>query len=272
MNREPPYICVSALQTPGQLHAINAHLQKKPVVQDSHDIVLGVAIDHKTVQGSDPGRRKLRSLEELITMAAHIQETARLSVHIDCVDEHYDPTLITNLDELLRLNTRRFCADALQAAGVIDPAKLHSFQLNGVPRAEDVAAFKEGIGDTPIIYPLRRDLVELGDEAVLAHLNACRQHITHILIDLSGGEGIRSSNEELGRLIRLVHHAAPDATVGIAGGLGPANIAEIYAPLAAEHGILSIDAETQLRDPGTDDVDLPRVLAYLDNASEAVTR
>jgi hypothetical protein len=105
---------------------------------------------------------------------------------------------------------------------------------------------------------------------VLQHLDACRQYIGHVLIDLSGGKGEQSTDETLDVLIRCVRRAAPTATVGIAGGLGPDTIDAVYKMHASVHGLLSVDAETLLRDPVTDDVNLQKVFAYLDRAIDAV--
>ena len=266
-----PYICISALNSPEQIDEINKHLHTTGI-QDSHDIALGVSIDAQTVTGlGQPDRRKLRSLMELTRMNARMKPNARMSVHIDCRNYNASPKNFHDLDDLIARHTVPFLSDAIAIADALDFKKVHSFQINGTPRIYELAQFKNRISDTDIIYALSKELVALGDTAVLAHIEACRTSIGHVLIDLSAGRGERAPEEELRRLVRLVRTAAPDVQIGIAGRLGPADIREVYAQHATRSTPLSIDAETLLRNPVDDTISIQHVNLWLDNAQQATS-
>ncbi len=268
---EKPYICASALQ-PEHIGPMTAHLLSARKLQSSHDLVLGVAVSAETVANDTRVKtRKVATLAGLADAADQINpDIAKLSVHFDCRD-YTQGNDFANLDDLLARYSRPFQADALAAADALDLQKVHSFQLNGTVRPHELAKFKEGIPDTPIIYALGSELVRLGDDAVLAYLDVCRTHLRHVLVDLSAGTGKKATPEQMDHLIGLVRRAAPDVRIGMAGGLGPDNIETEYPSVARRHGPMSMDSETKLRTPGSDVVDPELVRAWLTKSQNAAT-
>ncbi len=269
-----PYVSLSALSSPADVHAIRAahEADSALVVPASHDVLLGISADRHTAKGELPAKpRKIATVEDIRAISGAITAKMPLAVHVETYYRDQPKKDIPDVLDFARYRTAPFADAVLRILDGTEPATLGALQLNGVVDPDELAKVHEAHPNLPIIYQLRRELLERGEEDVARHLRACRFAAAHVLLDLSSGLGVKLQPEECERLATLVREEAPDARIGIAGGIGAENVDEMYANAFDVAGAVSLDTETAIRETGTDAFSVPKSLTFLRNAYAAVS-
>ena len=101
-------------------------------------------------------------------------------------------------------------------------------------------------------------------QEICSRLQAYKNDIARVLVDMSGGHGIPLSVPYMMRLLVPIAERFPNLGIGVAGGLSLELLDQIE-PLIKAIPHLSIDAEGALRD-AADHLDLERVQRYLERA------
>lgn len=270
-----PYVSLSALSSAEDVRAIRtAHEADSALTPPgSHDVLLGISTDRYTVQGELPGKpRKIATVEGVRAISTAITADMPLAVHVETYFRDQPKKSISDVLDFARYRTAPFAEAVLRLLEGADPSTLGALQLNGVVDPDELAKVHKAHPNLPIIYQLRRELLERGEEDVARHLRACRFAAAHVLLDLSSGMGVKLQQDECAQLAAVVRAEAPDARIGIAGGIGADNVDEMYADAFRIAGAVSLDTETAIREPGSDAFSVPRSLAFLRNAYAAVNR
>lgn len=252
-----PYIGVTGFMTPQEVRAalrrFTAFVPRK--------LMVGVLASSKTLRGQPnkwPGRYPV--MERM----KEIFQSHDLAVNLIHYNTDDPATLAEQLIELI---------------GYAGP-HLHGFQLNVAwPPPNEITKFHEAT-DSKYRIVLQIDgraMAEVDDNPVRLAYRVSQWYyggsFHDILIDSSGGKGqpfdLAKARDILGefKFQELLHLW----NLGIAGGLGPSTVKRL-APLLEEHPNLNWDAEGQLRDPDSDDLDMLQVANYLDDSLEMVLR
>lgn len=243
-----PYVSLSALATPSDVERIQQAHTQGLVLPTSHDLLLGVSIDRDTVAGKLPANpRKLDTIAALAQMAAATRDNTLLAVHVECYFRNQDPKEQKSVSDFARYRTAPFADDVLRALEATDMQRVGALQLNGVVDADELQKVHERHPRLPIIYQLRRELLQRGTDDIRVHLQQCRHAIAHVLLDLSSGAGVPLKKEECDELMRIVSQEVPDARIGIAGGISAQNVADMYAMTQGGATDVSLDTETAIR-------------------------
>lgn len=147
----------------------------------------------------------------------------------------------------------------------IGGAHLHGFQLNiAWPSIGEIEIFQEA---TDFQY---RIVLQIGERAMREVDGSLERFaemvywyggvVDDVLIDSSGGKGRPLDAEKARGFLR--ESSGHRFNVGVAGGLGPDSF-HLIAPLLGEFPDLNVDAEGNLRDSETDDLDVVKMSAYL---------
>ncbi len=263
-----PYLSLSALSGPDDASAI---LRRMTDIPPTHDLMLGVAMDTRSGTGElPPSARKLADISTLRRLSEAVEAPALLAVHFECLRYQKAMTTMTDVFEYARVVTAPFADLLLKLLDAVPAERVGAVQLNGIVDPDELRKVHERRPDVPVVYQLRRELMERGESDMIAHLNACRAHISHILIDLSAGCGIALSDDERSTIASLVRMNVPEARIGIAGGISVANVGTMYAAAYDQLGHVGVDAETSIRNPETDAFDVTRALDFLGAAAVAV--
>lgn len=268
-----PYISLSALSSAEDVRAIQvAHEEGSALaVPASHDVLLGISADRYTAKGELPGKpRKIATVEDVRVISGAVTAAMPLAVHVETYFRDQPKKDIPDVLDFARYRTAPFADAVLRILEGADPATLGALQLNGVVDPDELAKVHKAHPNLPIIYQLRRELLERGEDDVVRHLDACRFAVAHVLLDLSSGMGVKLRHDECALLAHLVRETTPDARIGIAGGIGPDNVEEMYANAFRVAGTVSLDTETAIREPDTDAFSVPKSLHFLRNAYAVV--
>jgi hypothetical protein len=111
------------------------------------------------------------------------------------------------------------------------------------------------------------EMIDHDPAKLLERLRTYGQSLTHVLFDLSMGEGKPMDASQFRPYIEATYARFPDVGQAVAGGLGPDTL-ELVEPLIADYSFLSIDAQGQLRDSGDSKqpLTIERVERYVKNA------
>lgn len=148
--------------------------------------------------------------------------------------------------------------------------KAHALQLDMPWPSPDLVFDLRKSFDVPVILQVgRRAMDELGiaqgkARSMLDRINGYGTHVSGILLDMSGGEGIELNPEYLVHYVEAIHKDRPDLTIAVAGGLGPDSL-DLVEPLLERFPWLSRDAQSKLRKSGksTDPIDWDRATGYI---------
>lgn len=270
-----PYISLSALSSPSDIETIQqAHVADATLVAPlSHDVMMGISVDRYTAAGTLPGKpRKIAAVEDVRAMSAAVHSSMPLAVHVETYHRNQVHRNIADVLDFARYRTTPFADTVLKILHNTEPSSLGALQLNGVVDVDELQRVHEVHPRLPIIYQLRRELVDRGEQDIVRHLRACRFAISHVLLDLSSGMGVKLQSEECAQLAKLVREEVPDARIGIAGGISAENVSAMYADAFRVAGAVSLDTETAIRDSETDEFSTNKSLAFLRNAYAAVSR
>ena len=102
---------------------------------------------------------------------------------------------------------------------------------------------------------------------MIGHYGGSVRVINDVLIDPSGGKGQPFDAEKALSYLKEIASRGFDINLGIAGGLGPESMALLNL-LLDDFPDLNIDAEGQLRDKETDDLDIIKMSSYLTQAQQ----
>lgn len=253
---ERPYLSLSALDGPEDVRSLQKALATDSALQvpDSHDLFMGISVDRGTAAGTvPPAPRKLATIDKARELSDALGLPMQLAVHFECYYRDQNLEIPGNVFEYARTRTAPFADDVLRVTDGVNQGALRAVQLNGVIDPDELEKIHAARPDLKVIYQLRRELADRSSEDVVTHLIACRFGIHHVLLDLSAGQGTPMDPAERSRLVGLVQRAAPDARIGIAGGLSTDNIARAYRGAKKETGgHVSVDTETAVRIPEGD--------------------
>ncbi len=261
-----PYIGINGFRTAEEVDDAVATLRADGWNGDrTHDAAIGFAVDERTLRGETPASpRKVTDFPALLALAGRVHADLLGVVHYDCRDYAVSTDGATTVAEVQR-GYKPLATDLSRALGTLSrETPCHTVQLNGVPDPAEVRALKQRVPDLDIIYQVRPDLCRLGDDIVLEHIGACASSLAHVLYDPSRGRGEAFASDEAIRMHRLISRAFPHLTFGVAGGFSPENLAERHEAIRAGigHRLFSVDAESRVRDPGTDALNPDRVRAF----------
>ena len=159
-------------------------------------------------------------------------------------------------------------AQQLDLVSTLSGNCLDGFQINNAwPSSSELWCHR-------IKYPHHRIVLQL-NKAVLSNDTAeaiakklKRRYldvVQYVLIDASGGLGSLLDTTKTLDLITAIQEHVPEIKIAVAGGLGPDTLSRLE-PLIVQYPELSIDAESGVRDPVTDLLDLDRTESYLRKA------
>jgi phosphoribosylanthranilate isomerase len=268
-----PYVSLSALSGPDDVKDIQRGTSAL-ALPASHDLLLGISADRGTAAGQSPAApRKLADIRALRDIADALDGSAALAVHFECYYRNQEIGALTgDVFDFARQRTAPFADDVLKTLDGVPAELLGAVQLNGVIDPDELRKLHERRPDVPVIYQLRRELADRGDRDVVAHLQACRFAVSHVLLDLSAGRGVPLRDEERSRLADIVRSTVPEARMGIAGGISADNVGAMYHGAFEQLGHVSVDTETAIREPGTDAFSPKLSLEFLRRAYEAIRR
>ncbi len=244
---KPPYVGVTGFMTRSQAEVSLASYSRDLSIP--HQLMVGVLVSSKTMRG-EPNKWPRRYPKFADIAGIFVNNPKALNLI------HYSTDFPDTIDSQLN-----YMADEFMGA------HLHGFQLN--MRWPAVAKLRAFHKDTERKY---RIVLQVGGEAmkqcdndpweVASMVLQYGNLIDDVLIDPSGGLGRPFDTQKALRYLRAIRDSGLEVNLGIAGGLGPQQMRHLE-PIVEEFPHVSFDAEGRLRDPETDELNVPYVLAYL---------
>lgn len=242
-----PYIGITGVMTPQEVRYLTKEIPSAP----SHDLMLGVLVSWKTLQGIPNKYPRLfpsvaRISEILEEEHPHLVKLIHYSV-----DKEQEDTLS---DQLLRL---------VDIAG----SRIHGFQLNiAWPHLLELEKFRKVHAAMRLILqigPVAMAMTAVGREESPQRL--CEQTrdyvslVDDVLLDASAGKGLPLDPGWTQQYLSVLWQRYRfHLGLGVAGGLGPGPELNRVRPLLSNtpwHKTLSIDAQAGVHDPETEDLD-----------------
>lgn len=257
-----PYIAITGFTSPEQIAALEI-----PRIE-GRDIMLGVLVSSKSLArsraGEDTKKPRYPSLNKAFSVAKAIDEIGRDDVKAAF---HY--------------NSREALEEIANDLHVIAKSpRIDAIQLNlGDPLLvkRAVTAMQKEAGHWAAGIYEKVDIIFQANSAMLARFSmgellsffeALRppDRKAHVLLDPSGGQGVVIDLQAPNVKIAWDEtRRFPDFVLGIAGGLKPETVGDIFKAYPAS----SVDIETGVRTAG-DQMSVPLANEYLKNASEAL--
>lgn len=257
----PTYIGISGYATTEQARAVHDHVSDllgTRILADGYLIWLPLL--RKRWEGDAPIHRsfpgRALNLDQATAAFATPSHGSWRIVHIG-TSTH------SRLDEQLH-----DCADLLNDG-------MDGFQINAIPAPQpaELARFRHAQDhrraqdDKPgllMILQLHRSIVRSTLEDLLRYVTKYVAHdaLTHVLYDPSEGNGDGFQPDRAIAAILRLKQEFPNLHYGVAGGLAPGNLANMVEPLWSIDPMISIDAESKLRDQPRDILDISRAVAY----------
>ena len=131
-------------------------------------------------------------------------------------------------------------------------------QLNGVLLPDDIIRIRRETG-VPIVFQMRKEISNLGEQGVLRYLEDVASHIDTILFDPSAGTGESFTSDSVLPLVSSIKTRFTNSfRFGFAGGLGATTTQQAERTSLAirdlrlhlRPDIFSVDVETNVRIPG----------------------
>lgn len=159
-------------------------------------------------------------------------------------------------------------ADMLKIHEIAGP-NFHGFQLNiPWPEIQVVEEYRKAVGnDYRLVLQIGQKAVEAvggTPRGVIDMLSHYVGVINNVLLDPSGGLGKPFDTERAREFLSAIAEQRWNLGLGVAGGLGPDSL-NLVKPLVVEFPILSIDAQSQLRN-GENNLDLNATKIYITKA------
>ena len=257
-----PYIGVNGFQSLTDAGAALTTCRSLGLVHGTSRIAaIGCAADPRTVRNEAPhSPRKVPSREVLRDIFFHCRSEVATSLHFDLrIRERGNPR--GNSLEELRPFYRSLFPGLQNLIEFVDPSLIYSLQLNGIPFIAEVERLKNLFPTIHLIYQLRRESMALPEEILRGELRRLNGIASYILIDASAGEGKVLASSDAIRWLEIIRETCPHAIPAIAGGLSPDNLEKFWNSISANisRGDISIDAESGVRTPLDDSLDIDRV-------------
>jgi len=242
------YIGVTGFMTPQEVRAAQRKFDLL-YMDGSRVLQVGVLVSSKTLGG---GTNKHSTRYPRVDLVSNIFQDHHSAFNV----VHYNTDDPETLAYQLKLITREIAGP-----------HLHGFQLNVKwPTAKALLDFRCATSDAYelVLQISKGAMEELGHqvEPIAEKIASYGENIDAILIDQSGGQGqvikdLRFTIE----LIDAVKKRTPTINIGVAGGLRSGTL-HCIRPILARHPEICIDAESGLRAPEYDDLDLFEVADY----------
>ena len=144
----------------------------------------------------------------------------------------------------------------------------HGFQLNVIwPEIEPLTDYKERYPKTFFVLQIGSTAIQIGENEPRRVADMVKDYkgvIDAILIDLSGGLGKLFNPEIVRGYLQAIRDLDLGIKLGVAGGIGPEQDSHRgLLALQDEFSNLSFDAQGNLRDSGSGDLDLEKVKKYI---------
>jgi hypothetical protein len=246
MNKKTPYIGVTGFTTKSQVEQILKNQNINPSIV-GRKLMVGVLVSSKTLKGEqDKWPMRYPKIEDIG------------SIFLD------DPSCL-NLVHFSSDNPENLFEDLKKITKLAGP-HLHGFQLNMPwPEKEQVERYKE-------LYPQMEFVLQVGDAAfgcmnndlAQVHKAVVRYEnlVDHILLDMSGGEGLPLDSEYIELLVSEFSQIT-NLGIGAAGGLYAGNVQEKLMDIVNQYSNISFDAEGKLQSE-TGGLNLNEVRKYLE--------
>ncbi len=237
-----PYIGITGFTTREQVEALLGVMPRRP----NRSLMVGVLVSQKTLRGElnkYPNRYPL--IQDMPSVFTNDPLVLNL-IHYNTKDQN---TLTQELLDVTRLVGHR----------------LHGFQLNiPWPSRAALAEYLDIYLDKTIVLQIGSSAFESVDHSpeklakkVLSYCGV----INYVLLDPSGGQGIKFDPEVARMYLRAIREAGYTGGIGVAGGLEGKSL-HLVEPLLHEFPDISIDAEGKLRD-SHDNLDIASATSYL---------
>ena len=230
---QQPYMGVTGFMSRGEVQAA-LEAQGRRTAQSGRKLMVGVLASSKTLAGNT---NKFPNRYPKITDIAGIFPNEKWTLNLI----HYATDEQDTLDQQL-----------IRMVDLGGPY-LEGFQLN--VRWPNPAQLR-AIGHLRVVLQLgKKALEEMGNNPVRVadRLDGYRGLISDVLVDASGGLGLKLDPEAAYSYLRAIQERHPTLGLGVAGGLSGETVGGLE-PLAREFSNLSFDAEGRLR---TKDEDHP---------------
>ena len=253
------YIGITGFTEPSQINTILERLTQRYFLS-GRKLMCGVVLSKARLENRTPAYPNRYPEINLIP-----EIFADKSVCLNLI--HYRPSSTVNLNQEL--------FDVLALAGPY----CHGIQVNPpesspLPDQIELMRFKDRI--TPqhrIVIQIGRKAIQENSLALLTEICLDYENIiTDLLIDQSGGTGNYDHiNNSLELAVNLDMHN-PKFNIGIAGGLDSNNVAETVNQIKTKlgHAHFNLDAESKLRDPIYDTLDIYKSIEYVKLAGESL--
>lgn len=249
--RKPPYVGVTGFMTPQEVRAA-----LKYALPD-RGLMVGVLASFKTLMG---GTNRYPHQFPRVERITEIFQEHPAAVNLI----HYS----TDVPEKL-------LSVQLERLRELGGPHLHGFQLNiAWPPPQEIKYFKNMVWpDARIVLQIPRRAME-GQDVVVC-LRDYVDLVDDVLIDASEGRGEPLNQERTLALVRAVTHGAYPFerrcpfNVGVAGGLGLDTL-HLLEPIIAEFPDINFDAQWELRDRTTEDLEVTRMVEYLQGAQHLI--
>lgn len=294
----PPYIGITSIQNTEQLAVCMA--QAKDIgldgLQVPHHLMTGFLaspeLAAETLDSDGPSQFRssgrlvsdYQTLVSLLTLAQQEAEVVPL-VHFEfsakgpeaveqaISNRHIDPALNSDTSALIHLIKR------LQTDGVYP-----GIQLNGVLPVDVIQRIRYET-QAPLVLQVRQELSQRGSDALIRYLDPLSAGVVSVvLLDPSAGQGLPFNPAEGVRLYDLLATRFEGSFhYGIAGGFGGSPERRLRTIQTVGHfmkhcspAVVSVDAETGVRSPGTDStssgdvLDLDLTDSYLRTVTQSI--
>jgi phosphoribosylanthranilate isomerase len=139
------------------------------------------------------------------------------------------------------------------------------FNVGFIPDAREIKKIRENYRNNPfgIITQINGSVMREHDFSEITS-RVAKMPVDHVLIDPSGGRGKEIDVDASSAIYKILRNST-SAGIGFAGGFGPGNVEEKTRRYVQKLGTtrFSIDAESGVRDPANDAMDVGRVNAYI---------
>ena len=256
-----PYVGVTGVTTIQEVDDVIREFYNAGYNMDSfHLPMLGFLVSYKTLNGRETKNRRYPKFKNLRKLLFETRNNVFTVIHYNSRE----------------MNT---LADQINTVfdGLYEDNLCNALQLNIVwPYIRQVELIKSKFQDMQIIFQLSKKILEGSSvEEIVSRLHDYKGLIGHVLIDPSGGRGLKFNLSDSEMLYDTIKKKLPDLVVGFAGGFNGDNVYKRLKSLADERirrTDFSIDAEGGLRDKlsqeyGDDLLNIKKVRKYLGNTS-----
>ncbi len=261
-----PYIGVTGASSVIEVNGILAAFENMRITMDSPFLpMLGVQVSHKSLfTGKSEGNLRVPEMAEVPNILAAVKGKAFSTIHYYTV----------NVDKIVEEITT-----LMEYGHIYDKRLVNGLQLNiSLPQPSEIDAIKKRYPDIAITIQIDyknmdKNMIELYSNI----LSKCYANVDYILLDASLGKGVELNPNVVREAYDSFKNSKSNATIIVAGGIGPQNVEEIATALKAmaRGDAFGIDAEGRLRDKvgdgyGNDKLNMQYVNGYLAGAKKVL--